>query len=117
MATALALTIKAAIEWTWTEAIGTDVGSVVDQSKFDYNQTLANGTGSNQADRVWRKRTTLTGSGTVDYDLNALTYTLFGATVSLNLQNVKAVCLINLNTVSGDDLTIGNNGIASNKFV
>src|SRR3990172_4275321 len=114
MADTLSLTLKSMVQWAYTETVGTAVGTIVDSSKLEYDKTLADGTASDLADKVWRTRSTISSSDDEAVNVNALATIMFGyGSVSLNLQRIKAVLLINLTTTSGEDLWIGNNGVAN----
>lgn len=73
--------------------------------------TFANGTGANQADRVWSDRRTLAASASESLDLAATLTDPFGAT--LTLARVK-VLLIEAAAANTNNVVIG--GAASNAF-
>lgn len=106
MAAELALNIKASIDWLFKDAL--DLSTVNDAAKAEYSQSIATGTGSGLADKIWHDARTLTAGSADNLDLTALTQSIFGSTVSYAFVKVKGIWLRNMNTLSGDDLVIGN---------
>lgn len=106
MADALSAEIKASLTWLFQETL--DLATVSDSSKLEYHQSLADGTGNNQADKIWHDTRTLSPGANDDLDLTALANTIFGSTVTINLVKVKAILIVNTAAAAGEDLVIGN---------
>jgi hypothetical protein len=108
MAATLQHTIKASIRWLFQDALQSAAGltTVSDTSEAAFSTDYSTGTGASLADLIWGQVRTLASSGNDDLDLTALTNTIFGNTVTINFAKVKAILIINTNTVSGDDLVI-----------
>lgn len=83
----LSANIKASIDYKLSGA--PDLGEV--SAKFDGHppKTLANGTGGQQADRVWSDRISIAASGNTTLDLTALANGPLGGTI--NMAKVKAI--------------------------
>jgi hypothetical protein len=109
----LASDLVASVTWLFQDAI--DLSTVSDSSNLQYKKSLADGTLSNQADKVWHDQRTLSAGANDDLDLNALVNTLFGSTITINLARVKALLVINEATAAGEDLVLG--AAASNPFL
>jgi hypothetical protein len=112
MADTLTAQIKASLHWLFQETL--DLATVADDAKLEYDKTLADGTGADQADKVWHDSRALAAAANDDFDLNALANTIFGSTVTINFAKVKAILIVNLATTAGDDLTVG--GAASQEW-
>ncbi len=112
MADALAVDVRGSIQWLFQE--GLDLSTVVDSSKLEFSASLADGTGADQADKVWHDERTIAAASNDELDLNMLTTTIFGSTVTINLAKVKAILVVNLSTNAGDELEVG--GAATNPF-
>jgi hypothetical protein len=114
MADTLAVDLKASLGWLFTESL--DLTTVADNARLEYARSLADGTGADQADRLWHDQRTLAGSATENLDLTNLTHTLFGSTVTINFAKVKAILLVNLASGPGEDLVIGGAGSGANAW-
>lgn len=90
-----------------------DIGSTArDDLLWNFAKSLANGTGANQADRVWRDQRTLAASANEDLDLaGALTDALGGSAV---FARVKAI-VVRASDANTNNVVVG--GAASNQFV
>lgn len=106
MATTLTTNLSARITWNFKESL--DLSNVIDSSYLDYSLDMATGTGASLADKVWHDSRSLT-TGTADnLDVNALTNSIYGNTVTSIFVKIRAILIVNLATTSGYDLTIGN---------
>jgi hypothetical protein len=105
MADFLTSQIKASLNWLFQEAL--DLANVADDAKLEYDKTFADGVAADQADKIWHDSRTLAAAANDDLDLNALTNTIFGSTVTINLAKVKAILIVNTATTAGEDLTVG----------
>ncbi len=104
MADTLGTQITAAIGWTLTETL--DNSSPTDAGKVSYDASTTDGTAADLADLVWHDTRALAGGANDDLDFNALTNTYFGSTVTFNMVKVKAILIVNTNTVAGDKLRL-----------
>jgi hypothetical protein len=114
MADTLAVDLKASLGWLFVESL--DLGTVADNARLEYARSLADGTGADQADRLWHDQRTLAASATENLDLTNLTQTLFGGTVTITFAKIKAILLVNLATIAGEDLAIGGAGAGGNAW-
>jgi len=112
MADSLAVDIRASIQWLFEDSL--DLSTVVDGSKLDYENSTSDGTGTDQADKIWHDERSLPGFASDDLDLNALTTTVFGSVVTINFAKVKAVLVVNLSTSPSEELQVG--GAPTNPF-
>ncbi len=88
MSTSLSIPgILARVQWVFTST-GT-AGDTSTSSSFSYSKALTNGTGANQANRMFAVNTTLGTSATVNYDLAGSLTDVFGATITF--ARIKAV--------------------------
>lgn len=111
MATTLAMNaITVMLKGVFTNVL--DVDSATAQLNESWTDTLANGTGSDQADILWwDTRPALAAGGNDDLDLNASLTGVFGGTV--DFLHIKGIFIYNPATVAADTLTIGNGGANS----
>ena len=114
MADTLALNIKAALNWSFQEQL--DLATVSNVSKLEYAQALADGVGSDQADKLWHDQRTVSGSGSEDLDLTSLSQTIFGNALTISFAKIKALLIVNTATVAGEDLLIGGAGSGGNAW-
>jgi hypothetical protein len=105
MADFLTSQIKASLNWLFQEAL--DLANVADDARLEYDKSFADGIAADQADKIWHDSRTLAAAANDDLDLNALTNTIFGSTVTINLAKVKAILIVNTATTGGEDLTVG----------
>lgn len=108
------LTAELAVSLAWVFRDQLDLSTVADAAALSHERSLADGTGADQADKIWHATRTLAGSAHDDLDLTALTRTLFGSALSISLAKVKAILIINTSTVAGEMLRVG--GAASAPF-
>lgn len=112
MADTLSLDIQARLAWVFLD--GLDLSTVQDDSALEFKQSITDGTGANEADKIWHDRRTLAASASETLDLSGLTHTLFGSTVTIDLAKVKCLFIKNLATSPGEELLAG--GAASDAF-
>jgi hypothetical protein len=105
MADVLATDIRCTVNWLLQEAA--DLSVITDTSLLAYEQSLADGTALDQADKIWYRETTLDGGANHDWNLSTLSLSLFGDSVSVAFVRVKLLFVINLATVVGDELRMG----------
>lgn len=84
---ALSLTVKAGIRGNHTSAL--DLGTAALPVDVLANIALADGTGADQADRIFTDTRTLTASATEDLDLAGVLTDAFGATITM--ARIKAI--------------------------
>ena len=113
MADTLATTLKVTLDWLFQDAL--DLTTAVDNSRLEFEKSTTDGTGADQADKIWHDNRTLAGAASDDLDLNALTNSIFGSTVTINFAKVKAIVIKNKSTTAGDELKVGD--AATNPFV
>ncbi len=102
MTTALAGKITFKMAWDYVDSM--DLADTTNDLDIDWSDTIANGTGKDQADWIWHD--TRTAAGAVDdIDLNATLSDAFG--VSLDLVKVKGIFIQNTDETVGYDLAIG----------
>ncbi len=114
MADTLSTDVKASLAWLFQDQL--DLSTVADTARLEYSRSLADGTGADQADKVWHDQRTVAASSNDDLDLTNLTSTIFGSTVTINFVKIKAILLINTSTTSGDELRLGGAGAVGNAF-
>lgn len=112
MADTLTADVGASLAWVFRDEL--DLSTVADTAALAYDRSLPDGTGADQADKIWHATRTLAGSTHDDLDLTALARTLFGASLSISLARVKALLVINTSTTAGETLRVG--GAAANAF-
>lgn len=97
MTTSLRSKIGAEIGWTWRDHV--DTAPVIDSNRLRFSQDLADGSGANQANGVWHAEDqTLSAGGSTSFDLDALDKSLFGDTVTVSFEKVKAILIVNNGT-------------------
>lgn len=104
MATTLATEVQCRVRWLLEDAA--DLTAATDQAELDYERATAEGTGAQQANRIWRTQRTLSAGSSDEWDLSNLTAELLGGTTTTALDGVKAVVLRNLSQASGDVLRL-----------
>jgi hypothetical protein len=108
MADTLSVDLKASLTWLFSE--GLDLSTLNDNAKLEYAQSTTDGTGADQADKLWHDQRTVNAASHDDLDLTALTNSIFGTSVSISFAKVKAILIVNTSTVSGDILRMGGAG-------
>jgi hypothetical protein len=105
MSETLSSEIKTSLGWLNQDAL--DLSIVSDSARLEFHATLADGTGADQADRVWHDVRTLTAGTNEDLVLSALPLAIFGDTLNIALAKVKAILLVNAAAVAGENLIVG----------
>jgi hypothetical protein len=113
MADTLAVEIKASIHWLFEETL--DLSTLVDSAKLEFSESLADGVGADQADLIWHDTRVLAAAANDDLDLTALTTTIHGSTVTIDLAKVKAILIHNTATDADEDLQLDSS--VANAFV
>jgi hypothetical protein len=108
MADTLSVDLKASLTWLFSE--GLDLSTVNDNAKLEYSQSTADGTGADQADKLWHDQRTVNAASNDDLDLTALVNSIFGTNVSISFAKVKAVLIVNASTTAGQLLRVGGAG-------
>lgn len=106
----LLVDIKSEINWSWLD--DTPGLQYVDNNLLRQNFSYDNGTGVNQADRVWHVADALAGGAHADYDLTALDVDVFTSQLTITMAAVKAILLVNQSETNS--LRLG--GAASNPW-
>jgi len=109
MATSLAITLSAGITWTFTNAL--DLTTTSDGTTLDLGDTLANGTGVNQADVMWHDSRLLSATSE-ELDLAGSLTNAFGTTVTF--AKIKTIIIKNTSTTTTQILAVG--GAAATQF-
>jgi len=106
MTTSLRSTIIGQLGWTWRDHVST--APITDNNRLQSIQSLANGTGANQADAVWHAEDqSLAGGASTTLELDALEKELFGQTIFVSLLTVRALLLVNTNSSGDGYLLVG----------
>lgn len=112
MANTLASQLSAGLKWLDTNPLA--LSNLVESSALNFSLALASGTGGSQADQIWGYTNTLGAGVTLNIVLSALNQTIHGTSYALNMVTVRAIVVVNQNTVSGNYLKLTPN--ASNPF-
>jgi len=105
MADALTSQIRASLSWNFQDTL--DATIVKDESQLSYDRSFVDGVAADQADKVWHDIRTLAVAANDDLDLNALTNTIFGSTITINFAKIKGVLIMNMASTAGEDLLVG----------
>lgn len=90
--------LKAALGWDWKDTAGP-----LDKGIVEYDKALTNGTGENQAEMIWwRKSEVLLDGQSQTFDLTSLTRELLGSTITQTFYKVKGLLIIVENTTLGN---------------
>lgn len=104
MARELLTEINALIGWTWND--DTPGLAVSDTNQLKANFSYSDGTGSDEADRVWHSIRTLAGGGDETLDLTALLTSLFTDSLTISMAAIKGILIINNSETNS--LQVGN---------
>lgn len=105
MADTLSASIGAGVSWLYADTL--DLSTVSDNANLEYEFDFADGTGNNQADKVFHDERTVAASDEDDLDLaGGLSQTIFGSSVTYTFAKIKAILIRNMNTTSGDDINL-----------
>ena len=97
------------------QATAVKAGDLVNEQaalNLNYSDSLADGSGTNQADLLWRDTATISSGASTTIDLLGALSGLFGETV--NFASVKGIFIRNRTTAGGSNLVVG--AAASNPF-
>lgn len=100
MADTLAIDVLAKVSWLFQDAL--DLSTVSDVSSLEYKKSLADGTGADQADKMWHDQRTILTAADDDLDLAGVLTNAFGATVTF--VKIKGILIVNTSTTAGDEL-------------
>ena len=93
-------TIHAELGWTWRNVSGET--TVVNSNRLRSRLDLADGAGSDQANAVWHaEEQSLASAASTTLELDNLSQSLFGDTISLSLATVKAILIVNTSATAG----------------
>jgi hypothetical protein len=106
----LTASARAGLNWTYTNS--DTFGDTEFATGFSFSDSLATGTGADQADRLYVGSHTIAASGTLDLDLAGSLADVFGAT--LTFARVKAVLVTFQSDNTGSEVGVG--AAASNQF-
>jgi len=88
MATSLTSSVRINLNWTLTNTPSGGVSTDSSSGSVTFSDSLANGTGADQADIVYAATGTIAASGTLNLDLAGVLSSAFGATLTF----VKVKC-------------------------
>lgn len=108
------LAVQLAARMIWQNATTLDLSAPQDAGQLDAGDSLATGTGTDQADLIWHDTRSLASAASDSLDLTALTKTLFGSTVTTNFAKIKGILIRNNSAVAGEYFTVGN---GTNPFI
>lgn len=101
MTTTLKSNVTTRLNWAWRDRTGSL--PIVDANRLGFDLDMETGSGAGQCNAVWHQegRVLASGESTVLY-LDRLTRTLFGNSVVISLDAVKALLLVHRGTASTD---------------
>ena len=105
MADTLTSQLIASLSWNFHDTL--DASIIKDEGLISHDRTFVDGVAADQADKVWHDFRTLASAANDDLDLNALTNSIFGSTVTINFAKIKGILIVNMATVAGEDLLVG----------
>ncbi len=105
MADTLTAQVKASLSWNFQDTL--DASIVKDESALAYDRTLVDGVAADQADKVWHDIRAVAAAANDDLDLNSLTNSIFGSTITINFAKIKGILIMNMATTAGEDLLVG----------
>lgn len=108
----MALDTRAHVGIAATQTAALDLASASAPIASDRNLILTNGTGANQADRIYSDQNTLGASATVDLDLAGTLTDAFGATVTF-----ARIKFIMVTAAAGNTNNVVIGAAATNQFV
>lgn len=114
MPESLALDVSASLNWVFQESL--DLTTISDSSRLQFASEFSNGSGDDEADRIWHDQRTLATAATEDLNLTDLTTTIFADTVTIGLATVRALLIVNTASTAGEDLLIGGAGAGGNAW-
>lgn len=108
------LAMQITVRLAWNNSSPLDLSTPIDAGSLDLTDNLATGTGNDQSDLIWHDERTLASGASDSLDLNALTKTLFGSTITTVFVKIKGIVIHNKSTTAGEKFTVGN---GTNPFV
>ena len=108
MATAITARVNLSVAAEIIDSL--DVGSVSYPVNYGANYVLTDGTGADQAKKIWTDTRTLTASSSENLDLAGVLTDAFGAT--LTFTKIKAI-IIKADAANVNDVVIGNHATAA----
>ena len=109
MTTTLRSKIDVQLGWSWRDRIG--AFTVTDNNRLLFNQELADGVETGEADVVWHAADQALSAGqSTTLDLAALGQSLFGDAIVVSLARVKAVLVVNKSASTDACLVLGGAG-------
>jgi hypothetical protein len=85
------------------------------QGSVSYSKSLSAGTGSLQINSIYNVQAAqIDPSASYSIDFNNLSQSIVGGSMSLSFNNIKSICITNLSTTTGEDLSVRATG--SNVF-
>lgn len=105
MAATLTTDIKASLAWLFQDAL--DLTTIADASRLEFAASLSDGSGNDQANKLWHELRSVAVSSNDDLTLSSLPQTIFGSAVTVALVKVKALLIINTAATAGEDLLVG----------
>ena len=105
MATSIDVSTNSRMTWTLSDTPA--IGSIAETAELKISRTIANGTGSGQANVAWRNRVTIAPGQTYSMDLDNLGSTAFGLGGKVVVSTLKDFCVINRATVAGRYVLVG----------
>ena len=111
MATSLD-SFRLTLRLAWDFVNGLDLSDVTDEKTLDWNDSLTNGTGTDQGNMMWHDERTLA-TTSEDLDLAGSLVNAFGRTITFT--KIKGLFVKNTSTTTGQNVLVG--GAAANQFV
>ena len=105
MADTLAMELKTSLTWLFQDT--TDLATISDSSKLEYAKSFSDGVTDGQADKLWHDQRAVAAGANDDLDLTDLSQTLFGGSFAISLAKVKAILIVNVSAIAGEDLLVG----------
>jgi hypothetical protein len=106
MTTSLESRIHAELAWTWRDQIG--AAPIVFSNRLRSVENLADGSGDEQADAVWFAQDQILPAGqSTTFDLDMLDQSMFGDTITIAMERVKGLLIVNKNTTTTAYLLAG----------
>ena len=85
------------------------------QGSVSYSKSLSAGTGSLQINSIYNVQAAqIDPAGSYSIDFNNLSQNIVGGSMSISFNNIKSICINNLSTTIGEDLSV--RAIGSNVF-
>ena len=108
----MALSVIFTGQFVIEETVSEDLSTPRDRFVYEFGDTLATGTGLDQADKLFHDTRPLAGTSE-DFDLAAGHTSKFGVTITF--VKIKMLFIKNRSTVAGETLAVG--GAAGNQFI